>query len=196
MSDEFEMLVDVDVSLKDAPTVCKQVVDRLRELKLITGRLTKECVLGKSGYMPGPGVAQAYRRDKREHDFRELKTCGVEPEVGRHFNVWALGEACEGFVCPKCGEAIDAFDEKFGESLNSGLTLWSEQASKAPVACLHCRKKTDVTKWHCHPPLGFGNLSFSFWNWPPLNSPSWQINIPAIVREVTGHTIVESYGHV
>jgi hypothetical protein len=196
MSDEFERLIDIDVSLEDAPDVCKQVVERLRELKLISGGLSKKCVLGGSGYLPGPGIANTLRLGKGEHRFWELVICGVEPEVGRHFNHWALGEACEGFVCPACGEGIDPFDEEFGEALGEGLTKWSKQASKAPVACPHCPKKTDVTKWICHPPLGFGNLSFSFWNWPPLDSASWKIDIPALVKEITGHTIVRTYGHL
>jgi hypothetical protein len=44
--------------------------------------------------------------------------------------------------------------------------------------------------------LGFGNLSFTFWNWPPLDKPSWKIDIPARVKEVTKHKLVSTYGHI
>jgi hypothetical protein len=64
------------------------------------------------------------------------------------------------------------------------------------VHCLKCRKSRPIHEWQCKPPLGFGNLSFRFGNWPPLHSPAWKINIPAIVRDVTGHTIVETHGHL
>jgi hypothetical protein len=184
MSDEFERLVDIDVSLEDAPAVGKQVVERLRELKLISGGLNKKCVLGGSGYLPGPAVPTSYQHAKGDYKFWELQVCGVEPLVGRHFNYWALGEAFEGSTCPACGEVIDPFDEVFSEALSDAVGEWSEQSGKALVACPACKKKNPVTKWICQPPLGFGNLSFSFWNWP------------ALVKEITVHTIVRSYGHV
>ena len=68
MSDWFERLVDVDVSLDEAPAVCKQAIARLRKLGLITGRLNKKCVLGGSGYLPRPAIAKAYQREKGEAD--------------------------------------------------------------------------------------------------------------------------------
>ena len=57
-------------------------------------------------------------------------------------------------------------------------------------------EKHSVTEWRFKPPLGFGNLSFRFWNWPPLDSPSWRIDIPALVRDVTGHRIVSTWGRI
>jgi hypothetical protein len=53
-----------------------------------------------------------------------------------------------------------------------------------------------VLEWDWMPPLGFGYLSFSFWNWPPLDAPGWRIDIPAIIGEITGHRIVSTYGHI
>lgn len=196
VSDEFERLVDVDVSAADAPAVCEQVVDRLRELGLIAGKLNSKCVLSGEGYLPGPAMPKLYQVPKGGDRFWELVTCGVEPQVGRHFNYEALGEACEGFACPACGEGIDPFDDVFQDVLGAAVDQWLKQSGKGLVACPECKKKTTITKWHCQPPLGFGHLSFSFWNWPPLDSSSWKIDIRTLVEEVTGHTIVKTYGHL
>jgi len=196
MSDSFERVVDIEVSADDAPALCQEVVDRLRALGIITGRLTKECVLGGTGYLPGESIANFYEREKRESAFWELHTCGVEPTVGWHFNVWALGEAFDSFVCPVCQAEIGPQVEEFHDALGEKITECLEKTGNALVACPHCQTKSQLTKWGCRPPLGFGNLSFSFWNWPPFDSPAWKIDIAAILREVTGHEVVMTYGRI
>jgi hypothetical protein len=106
MSD-FEMLVDADVMAEEAEDVSRAVLGRFRELGLITGKLSDECVLGGKGYRPGPAVADLYKLRDGERRFWELVTCGVEPVVARGFNVWALGPSFEGFLCPSCAAKIE-----------------------------------------------------------------------------------------
>jgi hypothetical protein len=62
--------------------------------------------------------------------------------------------------------------------------------------CPLCGQGRSITEWKCTPPLGFGHLSYRFWNWPPLDSPSWKLDIPRLLREITGHTIVHTYGRI
>ena len=73
---------------------------------------------------------------------------------------------------------------------------WMKQSGPALVACPRCGVEVTVTECQCEPPLGFGTLSFSFWNWPPLDSPSWKINILSVVREITGHALVCTWGRI
>jgi hypothetical protein len=198
MSSCYWRLVDVDVSVKDAPALCKKVIDRLRKMELITGRLIEK----RGGYLPGTAITKFkhYRHDiskyfpKPETDFYDLIQCGVEPIVGRHYNVWALPEAWGGATCSACGKEISSRDQKFFHAICDGVQKWEEEAGRALIACPKCKKKADVTKWQCRTPLGFGNLSFSFWNWPEFDSEDWNIDIPAIVGEVTGHKLVTTYG--
>ena len=57
-------------------------------------------------------------------------------------------------------------------------------------------RNVPVAEWQCNPPHGIGNLAFTFWNWPPLDSSGWRIDIPKLVREVTGHRIIYTYGRL
>jgi hypothetical protein len=114
MSDSFEMLVDEDVSLLDAPAVCNKVIAVFRDIQLIVGEPT-----------PGMGI------------------------------------------------------------------MWMQQ-----LYARFCGNASRLSNWHSRPPLGFGNLSFQFWNWPPLDLPGWTLDIPELVRQITGHSIVISWGRI
>jgi hypothetical protein len=196
MSDNFEMLVDVDATAEEAEDVSRTVLNRLRKLGLIIGKATGHCVLGGKGYRPGPAVADSYKLRKRESRFWELVTCGVEPRVGRGFNEWALGPVCEGFTCSACGAEIEPFGDEFGNAVGIAIGEWMHQSGSSLLRCPPCGKERPIVEWQCRPPLGFGNLSLRFWNWPSLDSSSWKIDITGIVREVSGHTIVRTHGHI
>lgn len=196
MSDNFLMLVDVDVTPNQAEGVMRAVISRFRKLGLITGKLNGDCVLSGKGYRPGPAVAELYKLQKCECCFWELVTCGVEPHVGRGFNMYALGPACDGFVCPACAAEIEPFGDAFGTAVMKAVGEWMDECGPALVPCPNCRKKRPITEWQCKPAFGFGNLSFRFWNWPPFDFPSWKIDIAEVVRAVSGHTIVVTHGHL
>jgi hypothetical protein len=196
MSDNFELLVDVDAAAGEAADLSRAVLDRFRKVGLIAGRANGDCVLRGKGYRPGPAVPDAFKRQRRECRFWELVTCGVEARVGRGFNAWALGPVCEGLGCPSCGSEFEPFGDALGDAIEKAIGEWIQQSGRALVPCPQCRTSRPITEWGCKPPLGFGNLAFCFWNWPPLDSPSWKIDIAAMARDVTGHTIVRTYGHV
>ena len=197
MSDNFEMLVDVDATSRDSDQLASTVVDRLRNLGLISGSLNRDCVLGTMGYRTGPAVPDSYEQLAfPENRFWELRTCGVEPKTGKGFTMWALGPVCEGFTCTSCRSHVEPFGDELGDSVGEAINEWLEQTGPALVRCPRCGQQRSIAQWECKPPLGFGNLSFTFWNWPPLDSSSWKIDIAAIVRDCTGHTVVRTYGHI
>ncbi len=196
MSDNFQMLVDADVSIDQARDTSNAVIVEFRKRGLITGKAIGDSVLGGKGFRPGPAISDLYAARKADGHFWKLVTCGVEPEVGRGLNEWALGPVCEGLACPSCTSEIQPFDDDFDEAINGAIQQWLDESGPALVPCPHCSEEIVVTKWHCKPPLAFGNLSFRFWNWPPFDVPAWKINIAELVREVTGHTIVVTHGHV
>ena len=196
MSDSFQMLVDADVTVDGARATSRAVFAEFRKRGMITGKANADCVLGGKGYQPGPSIPRLYPCRKSEGRFWELETCGVEVKVGRGFNVEALGEACERLACPCCGSEIPPFDDDFDSAMSVAVREWLDGSGRGLVRCPQCSKKSAVTKWQCTPPLGFGNLSSRFWNWPPFDVPAWKIEIPDLVQEITGHTIVVTYGHV
>lgn len=196
MSDSFEMLVDVDATTEEAEGLSRAVLNRFRKLRLITGRANGNCVLGGKGYRPGPAVPKRYKLRRRECRFWELVTCGVEPHIGQGFNEWVLGPVCEGFTCSACGAEIKPFGQEFGDAIGQAIGEWMDRSGPGLLRCPRCGEGRSIAEWQCKPPLGFGNLALRFWNWPPLASPAWKIDIAAVVREVTHHTIVSTYGHI
>ncbi len=190
------MLVDVDTGPSQADGVASAVLARLRNVGLITGEANPDCVPGGTGYRPGPAVVDLYTLGKCESRFWELITCGVEPHVGRSFNEWALGPSCEGFVCPACEAGVAPSDGTFSDAIGKAIGEWTDESGPALVSCPKCGKKRPVVEWRCTPPIGFGNVSFRFWNWPPLDSPSWKIDIIGMVRDICGHRVVLTRGHI
>ena len=196
MSNWFEMLVDGEAEIEEAEVLSCAVLDRFRRLGLITGSANPDCVFGGTGYRPGPALAESYTPKEHEFSFWELVKCGVEPQVRRGLNEWALGPVCEGFICPSCGVDMEPSGSTFWNSVWKAIGEWKRQSGSALLRCLQCGRDRSITEWQCRPPLGFGNLSFRFWNWPRFDSPGWKIDITAIIRETTHHTIVTTYGRI
>ena len=196
MSDSFEMLVDIDVRLRDADVVSQTVVDRLRASGLIVGEATEDCVLGGVGYKPCQLISALYTPTSLEHAFWELRTCGVQLKVRRQFNFSAFGPAFESLTCSGCGTKTPEPDDSFMDAFGNALSEWIEEKGEGMVTCPTCDTSYAVTAWIFSPPLGFGNLSLTFWNWPPLHSSSWRIDIIGLVQETTGHRIVHTYGRI
>ena len=80
--------------------------------------------------------------------------------------------------------------------LSEAIGQWIEQSGPALVPCPSCKGHVPVTEWRCQPPLGFGNLSVVFWNWPPLDSCAWRIDILALIRQAMLHPLIRTHGHV
>lgn len=196
MSDNFEMLIDPEVSLAEATALAQQVVTMLRDRRLIIGELSTDCVLGGAGYPVGPAVREIYQLAPNEGEFWTLLTSGVEPVIRRTCNLWALGPSCEMFVCPMCDTTHADLTGQLGDRIFAAIDHWQQQEGDTKVTCTNCNAACQITEWHSKPPLGFGNLAFRFWNWPPFDSSSWTVDLPQLFRDVTGHPIVRSWGHI
>jgi hypothetical protein len=161
---------------------------------LITGEANPDCVLGGVGYHPGPALWKVYQPVENEFRFWESRSSGVQARVGREFNYWALGPCCEGTACPKCNSEFEPDDDRLVDQLFEASGHWAEQSGPMLVSCPECGSDVVVTEWVCKPPLAFGNLAFTFWGWPELDAPGWKIDIPALVKEITDHRLVHTYG--
>ena len=65
------------------------------------------------------------------------------------------------------------------------MEAWYEWDDAVTFPCPDCGKPERLVDWEGEFPWGFGNLGFTFWNWPPLSA--------SFVREVTellGHRSV------
>ena len=153
-----------------------------RDKGVISGAPSEECVLGGVGYFPGRACQEFYKPAGRSYEFWKMRPCGVEPRVGRDFNYWALGPSFEGSKCPACGAEFAPDDKQLWPRLMDAIVQSVRETGSAIVRSLECERDVPVAEWQCNPPHGIGNLAFTFWQWPPLDSPNWRIDIPGLVR--------------
>ncbi len=196
MSENFEMLVDPEVTLGQAEMLRQRILAVLHDHELIAREPDMQCALGSLGFRPGPAVHSTYEPLENEFPFWDQVTCGVEVRVGRDFNHWAYGTSCEGYACPRCSQEFEPENEALAETLAEAIGQWVEQTGPALVVCPACNQQVPVTEWRSSPALGFGNLSVVFWNWPPLDSPSWRIDIRELLERATLHSLVRTHGHL
>lgn len=210
MGDQFQMLVDAEVSIEDAGTVAADVFRGLKKRGLIEGQLDADCVLGGTGYRAGPAVAEAYEIDGRSFPFRikgvdrvlharelkfwKLRTSGVQSVIGRNFNTMVLGPSHDGLSCPVCKAPVDI--RQIDPTFIAAVDEWYSMTGPGLVQCPFCAADVELAMWNFTPPLGIGNLHFKFWNWPNFEASEWLIDIPEMVRDLTGHRIIHTWGRI
>ena len=164
MGDIFRTIVDCDASSEEAPALAQQVRKSLIAQRIIKEIPTSECVLGApKGYPPGSRFALALDQTEDPDgvfadNTLDLTTNGLEIVTERRF-FWGGGE----IFCPRCGkkpETWTGFQDASADWDNLGSGL---------LKCAACRHVESITNWKYDPPAGYGNLGFTFWNWPPLS---------------------------
>lgn len=170
MGDHFQTVVDRDVALGDAERSAADVVRWLVERGIIEPGRT-DCVLGDTGYPPGPNYLLAVETSPLYDDHTlNLRTNGLEVVIGR--TVFHAGQFGLTLVCRACGSGVDG-----GEAWSAAVGEWFKEQGDGNFACPTCGHAEPVTEWAYDPPWGFGNLGFQFWNWLPLK--------PAFFAEVS-----------
>ncbi len=177
MSDNSVTVVDIEVSKRDAKAAAARVVEFLVDRGIVQKQLTK-CILAqdKKGHAPGPNYAKA--SGKVYPQIVELAVNGLEVCIGREvFTAFENGLAVK---CPKCKHETADPDDAFMDAAGQ----WHLGDDDVQYACPKCGKSQKLVLWDGPFPWGFGNVGFTFWNWPDLK--------PAFVREVAkvlGHDV-------
>ena len=79
---------------------------------------------------------------------------------------------------------------------------WSEaveewyEGGAGLLRCPACQKQAAVPLWRYEPACGFGNLSFTFWNWPAFTSQYWLRTPIEIVEAALGRPCVLVSGRI
>ncbi len=157
MGDWFQTLADIDASIEEANIVAARIRSWLIESQVIEPS-PRDCVFGGMGYPPlnyeqvvdGPAYSQ---------HFRKLKTNGLQIKIGR--TVFLNGQSGVTVTCPKCNAPCK-------NSWANAIDEWYKSTGPGTLKCLECGNEQSVTEWTFIPAWGFGNLGFTFWNWPPL----------------------------
>lgn len=174
MGDCFQIIVDKDVSADDALPLASRVREWLVARTIIEPGLS-DCALGSPGHRPGVGQQAALERP--DADLWSPEVNGLVISTGRtvFFNI-----GCE-LTCRACGARVEPADDDWSDAVDD----WYRGNDDAVFACPECQQTDRLTDWSGECPWGFGNLGFTFWNWPPLSE--------GFVREVSqrlGHRTV------
>ena len=193
MGDYFTMLADTEVALDRAPSVSATVIAELQSRGIIASEFNTDDSNVANGYLPGGKIGEIYDPARAGNNFWGG---AVEPKTERHFNYWAYGPSYCGLTCPKCSTAFDESMDAFRDTVGDVIGKWMEESGRALLPCPACAQETWLPDWHAKNPFAFCNFSLTFWNWPPFDRPEWLLDIPGLLRDITGHTIVSSFGKV
>jgi hypothetical protein len=177
MADWFQDIVDRDASADEAGRLAAVIRDWLITDGIVQGNPNTGCVLGNTGYPPGPECWKAVV-EPPDLSFLRLVTNGMAIITGRR--VFHSGQGEFAVVCRGCGARSCG-----GERWEDAVREWHRGSGPGVVACPACGHAEPVAEWGYDPPWGLGALAFEFWNWSPLRE--------SFVAEVTrrlGHRTV------
>ena len=180
MGDWYETVVDPVVDANDAPGLAERVVAELVALGLVKPEPC-DCTLRETGYPPAQGVFQYLKAP--DDMLMRLRTNGLEVEAKRSVHVTVNVERV---LCPACGASTEDLSRlRWQEAVGE----WYEGGEGA-LSCPACLRKASVAAWVHEPTCGFGNLAFTFWNWPPFTSGYWTRTPRQFIEAATGHACV------
>lgn len=180
MGDSFHTIVDPEATEADAPELAGRVLNWLISEQIIIPERT-DCVLGGDGYAPGPAYAKAtgspypYLLQLRTNGLKVTSTRTVFDNGGLGFKI----------VCSSCGGRFEPPHGPWGDAVSE----WYDRSGTGLLACPGCRAVQPITEWRHDPAFGFGNLGFTFWNWPPLLD-----SFVSAVGERLGHRVFVVHG--
>lgn len=157
MGECFQSLVAPDIAAGRAKAAADRMLAWLVAEEIVLAE-TRDCVLAPD---PGHPPGRQYMKAIGEADTHllGLRSNGLEVIVKR--NVFFGGPGKLELICSACDsrfEAPDRWAEAVGE--------WSKQIGPGQLACPVCGQSRSVADWRHDPPWGFGELGFTFWNWP------------------------------
>jgi len=162
MSDNFlSLVVPGESSKTDVIVLADIVIDWLQGRKVIEPRPT-DCVLGRNkGYPPGAACKEIIERAE-DHDFPKLGANGLEVTITRE--VFHTGQnGLDSVCCPDCN--LNIIESDWGSLVHE----WLADTGKDKLTCSQCAAVYSITEYNFTPAFGFGDLGFTFWNWPPLS---------------------------
>lgn len=196
MSDSYQAVIVCGVQPHESSALAGDVITRLAADGIIQTSADSYSILGNGiGYRPGPNVESLYKLGANEGAFWTLKTNGVEVCTDRWIN--QLGFSCiDGFSCPLCAAFYPLDDHLVADRFVKAIGSYLDGRDELEVLCPACNAPATAPLWKTTPHLGFANLAFQFWNWPPLDGDSWKVDIPALIAQASGHDTLLTYGRL
>ncbi len=181
MGDWFQSIVDTEATEIEAPSLADRVLRWLIDEQIVASELT-DCVLSEpGGYGPGPAYVKA--TGVPDDLTLRLRTNGMEVVSTR--TVFHNGGIGFKLVCSACGSRTEPKRGWWADAAGE----WYARAGPGMLKCPACQVSKPVTEWQHDPQLGYGNLGFTFWNWPKLTDDS-----VASVGKLLGHRVLHMGG--
>jgi hypothetical protein len=115
----------------------------------------------KHSYAPGKNFSNICTDRLCHSTLLELQINGVNFFEGRQVQ-YSVDPAIA--HCPSCG-----FSKEAPQEFYTAVGQWSEGDDNASVACPKCDVIRPITLWDLEDPVGFGDLTIKFYNWPHLS---------------------------
>lgn len=172
MSTYLQAIIDPVVSEEEAKKLSKVILNWLIKEKIIKNEL-KHCVLHSKnfGYIPGKNFLKATDLDEdplsanlNYKSFSKELINGLEVITKRHMT-YDYGRRMDEILCPECNMSREP-DKVWGNA----ITEWLEYKGLGLILCPHCNNESSVIKWKHIEEVGYGVLTFNFWDWAPLSS--------------------------
>ena len=172
VGDSFEAVVDVEVSLDEAPGIGEHLMRWLVAEGIVEATPGDD---GRYRLVGGEGSAQL--------------------DIGRKVFFPVQGSPGPA-ACPRCGYPVVLTDPETGkatidwQSYSDALTDW-HQGGVGEVRCVSCASAVPINEWYWQGdwPVAVGNLGITFWNWAPLDH-----ELIRRVGEHLGHRVVVTRG--
>lgn len=166
----YQCVVDRDVRSEDeARELGAVILTWLVDERIVAGSLTP-CGLGADDMAYAPGINFMKAAGGAENSasncnyaaFSTMATNGMQVITHRELSFNMQGD----FAAVRC-PACDAESEQ-GANWSAAAEAWhAGQAGK--LLCTLCGEINPISEWEHIDPIGFGNLTFKFWDWPPLS---------------------------
>ena len=150
---------------------------------VLESRPDQELPPGKLRYAAGPNALT--NSDLPDGFNRRDFTGGLDVETGRR--VFDTGEnGLDAIACPSCELRHEPAEIEWLAALGE----WFKSNGPGMLACPSCGQSVPLVEWIFDPTWGFGELAFTFTDWPLSDSFIREIS------EVLGHRVAYVHCHV
>jgi hypothetical protein len=146
--------------LDQGPALLDETFDYLFDIGVLAEDISAKTPHGAPAF--GPGSHWQAAIVECDETFLDLDDNGVVGRIQRR--IIDPGEFRASVICPECLEP-----RRFDESWRASASAWIEAANSTALTCPACQAVAPVEQWAYDPPVGFGNYSVTFWNWPSIN---------------------------
>jgi hypothetical protein len=196
MGEWYSAVVDPSAEQNESEDLGKLVVNRLSSEEIINPVLENiPGFLKITGYRPGKRIPQIYNFQGNYQFWNNTDNIGMEVVTKKWVNSFGI-LFLEEMSCPQCCTQHTSSTENITKDFVDAMGKYLQGDSTPLITCPSCHGQLPVKEWKTKPHLGFSNLTFVFWNWPPFDKRSWKIDITKLISDALNHPTVFTWGKI